>query len=302
MGIEIRPSGEAQAYAGAGRVIGKAKAREIAREEAQRAQELAFRQRAQQMSNDWELQKMLLNSQLDFQHEQRMIQIEQEKFEKAKAWDVEKMELASRLDFQMEEQKTQKQISIIDNDIDGITKYIKDNGIDEKSGEWVSLQNKLSELDEQKRNIKLGLKPGQEYGMKPAGWQYLTPEEQKQAARIGAGLEPRAAQPEEVKPIFTPAYIQKVLGVLSTGSPESPLGIPLQTLQTKEEHEKWAEKSFGPNWKTIVPEAIDVINEKFGTNELKPINSNIIQQFLIATGGNIEEAKKLAKQNGYKVD
>jgi len=44
MSIEIRPSGEAQAYAGAGRVIGKAKAREIAREEAQRVQELAYGQ------------------------------------------------------------------------------------------------------------------------------------------------------------------------------------------------------------------------------------------------------------------
>ena len=214
MSIEIRPSGEAQAYAGAGRVIGKAKARETAKEEAQRAQELAFRQRAQQMSNDWELQKMLLNSQLDFQHEQRMIQIEQEKFERAKAWDVEKMELRARLDFQKEEQKTQKQLSIVDNDIDGITKYIKDNGIDEKSGEWVSLQNKLSELDEQKRNIKLGLKP---YGMKPAGWQYLTPEEQKQAARIGAGLEPRAGEESAVEQYFK----QRSEGGL--GTPEPPV-------------------------------------------------------------------------------
>ena len=138
MSIEIRPSGEAQAYAGAGRVIGKAKAREIAREEAQRAQELAleeaqraqelaFRQRAQQMSNDWELQKMLLNSQLDFQHEQRMVQIEQEKFEKAKAWDVEKMELASHIDFQREEQDRQRKLSVIDSEEEAFDKYCREN-------------------------------------------------------------------------------------------------------------------------------------------------------------------------------
>ena len=109
MGIEIRPSGESTAYAAAGQTIGKAERgkEERARGErqTQQAQDLAARQRADQMAMDWELQKMQMRSQLDFQQELRDKQYEYDKFNRAKEWEVEKMGLASRFDFEQEEKE-----------------------------------------------------------------------------------------------------------------------------------------------------------------------------------------------------
>ena len=130
----------------------------------------------------------------------------------------------------------------------------------------------------------------------------LSPEEREEAINIRLGRIPRATKPTEEKPIFTQYNIQKGLGVLSTGAPSSALGIPLPVLESKKDHEEWAEKNWGPHWKTLVPEAIDVLNEKFGTNDLKPLSKSTMQQFLIASGGSIEEAKKLARQAGYEVE
>lgn len=153
MGIEIRPTGEATAITGAGRVIGQAQAREKSREEAQRVQELAFKQQAQATADQWELQKMILNSQLDFQHEQRMVQLDYEKFERAKAWDVEKMEIASRMDFQREEQKIQKQISSLDNESEAFEKYLKENPSDAKEP-WAKA--KREEFNNRRIEIQAG--------------------------------------------------------------------------------------------------------------------------------------------------
>jgi len=105
MAIEIRPTGEAAATAAAGRTIGKAKAKEAQRAEAQRAQEMAFRQQQVQAAREWEMQKMLMNSQQDFAHEMRMRQADLDKEARAEEWQTEKMELASRLDFEQEEKE-----------------------------------------------------------------------------------------------------------------------------------------------------------------------------------------------------
>ena len=64
-------------------------------------------------------------------------------------------------------------------------------------------------------------------------------------------------------PVHSPHYKAQILGQLKSGSPSSALGIPLETLTTAEDHKKFALKSFGPKWKTLVPEAVDIINEKF---------------------------------------
>jgi len=105
VGIEIRPSGEAKASAAAGTTIGKAKARETAREEARRAQEMSFRQQQAQAAREWELQKMLMNSQQDFAHEMRMKQADLEGEARSKEWEIEKMELHSKFDFEQDEKE-----------------------------------------------------------------------------------------------------------------------------------------------------------------------------------------------------
>jgi hypothetical protein len=99
MGIVKRQPGEAKVTAKAGEIIGKAAKEKQAEEEARRQQELSFKQAAQQRAMEWEIEKMTLRSQQDFQRELR-----------AKQWDLEKLEIRSRLDFEQEEKKRQERI------------------------------------------------------------------------------------------------------------------------------------------------------------------------------------------------
>lgn len=119
MGIEIHQQGEAELYAKAGHAIGAAQKAE--KEQALAVQhenmliEVAERRRAEQASRDWEFQKMQLNSQQDFAHEQRLHQADLEGEARSKEWEVQKMELRSQADFQQEEQERQQKITRIKN-------------------------------------------------------------------------------------------------------------------------------------------------------------------------------------------
>ena len=295
MGIRVE-HGTPSAYTGLGKLAGQAekKKEQIARSEreiergeqaASQIRSLKFQEeqnqlqeeasiRARKMAQEWESQKMLLNSQQDFAHEQRLHQSDLEAEARAKEWEVQKMELRSQMDFQREEQERQQKLTRIDNALMTIDKE-HDAGHFPDEKQYQSLKNYY---EIQKSGID--------------------------APPIGLIQPPKEAQEKD---IFTPYNIQKGLGALSTGSPTNMLGIPIQALTTKEEHEKWAEQNWGPSWKTLVPEAVDTINKKFGIvtpvtkTVLKPITDNIIQQYLIAAGNNIVQAKAAAKRDGYNI-
>lgn len=210
MAIELRPSGEAQAVAKAGQVIG---AGERAKEERAGAEREAARQqqlKAQQMAQEWEMQKMLYRSQQDFLHEQRITALDQEKFERAKKWDIDKMELASKIDFEQEEKQRQKEYEEFLNTRDYI-KQKAQTGIDEKEIENMNFMNAYNHKDLDKPEITEALGRSQEYinrlqGVKPTiekpesvteqQWNLLNPDEQRDRALIAAGIKPRAARPE----------------------------------------------------------------------------------------------------------
>jgi hypothetical protein len=132
MGIEIRPSGEAAAYASAGQIIG---AGQRAEEERARADEQAARNQqlqAQDMARQWEVQKMLLNSQQDFSHEQRMRQVELDKEARSHEWELQKAEIASRMDFEQQEKERIRRTAAytagrdVINENEGLSKEQKD--------------------------------------------------------------------------------------------------------------------------------------------------------------------------------
>lgn len=297
MGIEIRQPGEAKAAAQAGKAIGKSekakREQSIKLQQEQEAMQIAAQQKARRAALEWEQQKMALNSQQDFAHEMRMRQARLDAEARAREWEVEKMELHSRMDFEQEEKERIHRKAEYTAGRDAID---KNEGLTDEQKDMARflLSTKYSDLSEAAPG--LGLKPQTERRLSVAEqrWDLLTPEEQLQLAK-------QDLQTKEEKPIFTSYNVQKGLGVLSTGSPESALGIPLPVLESKEDHEKWAERNWGPHWKTLVPEAIDVINDKFGTNDLKPLSVEAAKPFILAAGGDIEEAKKLARQSGYEV-
>jgi len=100
--------------------------------------------------------------------------------------------------------------------------------------------------------------PTSPYGKQP--W-WMSPEKREsEEAQIAAGTKPRAAQPQA---IHTQHYIERTLGELETSSPYSSLGVPMDTLITRKEHEDFATVRFGPGWRKEVPEAVAIIDRKF---------------------------------------
>lgn len=61
---------------------------------------------------------------------------------------------------------------------------------------------------------------------------------------------------------FTESYNLKGLGELETGSPSSMLGIPMEMLRTEDQHITYATKRWGPDWQTVMPEAVEIIVRK----------------------------------------
>lgn len=298
MGIEIRPSGEAAGYAQAGTIIGQAEKgkeeRARAERQAEQSQQIAAQNSARQMAQEWEIQKMLLNSQQDFAHEQRLRQADLDTEARAKEWEVDKMEMRSKLDFEQEEKER-----------------VRDNVV-AVAGEKTLLESPMSDEERSRGLFNLwrqhpdspnlqkysGMEPQTDraqFGTPP--W-YLSPE-YKDTPEGKAALAKTQKTAEE-EPIFTPYNVQKGLGILSTGSPESPLGIPLPVLKNQKEHEQWAERNWGPSWKVLVPDAVDVINKKFGitTPVQRAATDQIMTQYLIANGNNLEKTRQaLAKDN-----
>ena len=125
MGIELRQPGEAAATAQAGQIIGKGERAKEDRARAEREQAQAAQDNARQVAMQWELQKMVLNSQQDFAHEQRLRQAQLEGEARAKEWEVDKMEIRSRIDFEAEEKERRRVMDEAVVGLKAIDKYVK---------------------------------------------------------------------------------------------------------------------------------------------------------------------------------
>jgi len=203
MSIEIRPSGEAQSQALAGEIIGKGKARERFAEDVRIANARAAQEAMQQKAMDWEAQKMQMRSAQEFAQELRLGQARLNAEARAKEWEVEKMEMISQADFAQEERvRTEKYGRFSDtmtyiDDLEQQGIYSKEQIADmkfraalpyEKDG-FKEVSQVLGEHDAVMRLQEQQEK--QEYGLKPAAYEYLSEEERQQAAKIQTGLDTR---------------------------------------------------------------------------------------------------------------
>jgi len=126
MSIRKEQPGGAKAAATAGAIIGKGERAKEDRARAERQQAQAAQDQARQLAIQWEQQKMLLNSQQDFAHEQRMRQAGLEAEARAREWDVEKMEIRSRIDFEAEEKDRRRVMDEAVVGLKAIDKYVKE--------------------------------------------------------------------------------------------------------------------------------------------------------------------------------
>ena len=164
MAITIQQPGAAKAAAAAGTAIGKGQRAKEDRARAEREQitttqqvaraaQRADQQKAQQVAMDWELQKMQMRSQQEFEQELRDKQREFDKFNRAKDWDLEKLELRSHIDFEMEEKERTEKIGRAQAKHDQVNKHITEGLIPPREKDWKT-DNMLWKLEQEINEIK----------------------------------------------------------------------------------------------------------------------------------------------------
>jgi hypothetical protein len=150
MGITRQQPGAAKAAIATGVVIGGAAREKEDRARAERQQAQAAQAKARQTAMDWELQKMQMRSEQDFQQELTDRQWDNEQFNRAKKWDIEKMELRSRMDFEIEEKERQRKLDVIRVERTTWEKEVKEGRASEKE-----LIYELDKLDNREMAIKM---------------------------------------------------------------------------------------------------------------------------------------------------
>lgn len=202
--------GEAGAAAG-GVAKGLGKAADIKRE---KQEQLDIEARAK----EWEKEKMLLRSQQDFLHEQRLRQADLDREARAQEWYNEKLEIASKEDFRIQEEDRIRRKATLYSGMETINNC--DAPENEKAKARFELKRQFPDIDgfedvlgfarqefqdelyqgltpeeiDKAKRIKLGLEP--RATVTRGQFQTLSPEEKYQADRIAAGLLPRASRPE----------------------------------------------------------------------------------------------------------
>jgi hypothetical protein len=160
MGITKQQPGAVKAAATTGVVVGTA-AREkedrarVEREQVRADQEAAQR-KARQTAMAWDLQKMQLRSQQEFEQELRTTQYSLDRFNRAKEWDIEKMELRSRIDFEQEEKERIREIGQVDAKITAVKKAQEDGMFTGREFEYESM---LFNLEQQRYGVKNPSRP-----------------------------------------------------------------------------------------------------------------------------------------------
>lgn len=184
---------------------------------------------------------------------------------RARTWEIEKMELRSRIDFEEEERKRIKEEEEYEV---GVRMILENDNLTE--------ERKADALNQfQMRKL--------------AG--YVPPE-------IGT----REREEREERGPFTALNIQRGLGALTTGAPTSPMGFPMEVLKSREDFETYATNQWGPYWRSLVPEAVELIENKLRPHGEKILTQEMMHSYAIAAEMNIEKAKELARKDGYRVD
>ena len=189
MPIEIQQPGMAQLY-GAAAVVSKAE------KEAQRKQDIQMQQQYQQNMK-------MLDAQLDL-----------EMYERSKRWEIDKMQLRSQVDFQREEQARQRKLDSYDNALQQIDKEVLAGRMTEQEAYPLKLKYEMNKMgvDAPTSLLPTG---GEEdrYGVRPYWMRGKdapegTPERQLYEAKLAEGIsgERMGTRPYYFDPSFLNTY------------------------------------------------------------------------------------------------
>ena len=286
MGITVK-HGKPSTIISAAKRAGKAKAAQRASEQAMAA---AARLREKQQDMEY---RMTLR--------QQDIAIDLQMQERAKQWEIQKMELRSQIDFQREEKQRQRKLDSYDNVDAELDKQVLSGNVSEEDVKLYRLKNDLarqgmnvsiSELRQQQED-RFGVRP---YWMRGRDAPEGTPERQLYEAKLAEGisgvrtgtvpwdLDPRyirtaAAEESRVnRGIFLePEDIDEFMGMGTAGLP---LG----------------DKQLDIGVRTDQPE---LIFKGYGEREPGTLDAATARQILAEAGGDRDKARQIARQRGY---
>lgn len=188
MPIRVEQPGLAGLY-GAAAVVSKAE------KEAQRKQDIQMQQQYQQ-------DMKVLDAQLDL-----------EMYERSKRWEIDKMQLRSQVDFQREEQQRQRKLDSIDSAIQQIDKEVSAGRMTEQEAYPLKLKYEMEKMGV---DMPTSLLPGREeegYGVRPYWMRGRdapegTPERQLYESKMAEGIsgERMGTRPYYFDPSFLSTY------------------------------------------------------------------------------------------------
>lgn len=207
MGVTIQQKGLAQLYGRAATLAGQA----------QRARELEQRAiRQQEQLRSIEAQKEAQQMQVEQQRSMRMLdaQLDLEMYERSKRWEIDKMQLRSQVDFQREEQSRQRKLDSYDNALTQIDKEVQAGTMTEKEAEPYKLKINLnkqgvnvsvSELRQGQDEDRFGVDP---YWMRGKDAPEGTPERQLYESKLQQEISGQRAGtiPYYLEPSFISTY------------------------------------------------------------------------------------------------
>ena len=286
---------------------------------------------AAQMAGEARKQEEVQKMQMEFDYRQSLrqqdMQIDLQMQERSKLWEIQKMELRSQIDFQREEQLRQRKLDSIDSAIQQIDKEVLAGRITEQ--EAYPIKQKL-EISKTGVSVPVSAFPGDEeerYGMPP--W-YTSPEWKDTPEGIAAREKAFPGDDEDrygVRPYYTDPEFERDFPELAAAkkrdvtegragtvpyhlSPEFLRTLPPSTAQemlenkgiffdSDEEFETWWVNLEGdtPTELPLGDKQLDMGIRVEG--EEKTLNETQARLILERTGGDKERARQIARQMGY---
>ena len=250
-----------------------------------------------------EIQKM----QMEFDYRQTLRQqdmtIDLQMQERAKQWEIDKMQLRSQIDFQREEQLRQRKLDSIDNAMQQIDKEVLAGRITEQ--EAYPIKQKL-ELSKTGVSVPVSAFPGDEeerYGVRPYWMRGKdapvgAPERQLYEAKMAEGIsgERMGTRPYYFDPSFLSTYpeaarqAQEARGIFLSDEEFSAMargetaGLPL------------ADKQLDIGVRADQPE---LIFKGYGKREPGTLDAATARAILTEADGDRDRARQIARQRGY---
>ncbi len=276
MPIEIQQPGLAQLY-GAAAALSKQET------EARRKEEAEARKQEIQEQRQYQQSVKQLDTQLDL-----------EMYERSKRWEIDKMQLRSQVDFQREEQQRQRKLDSFDSALQQIDKEVLAGRMTEQEAYPLKLKYQMNKMgvdapvsllptgDEEEG---FGVKP---YWMRGRGAPEGTPERQLYEAKMGQQIsgERRGVVPYYLDPVFIGNYPE------AARQAQEARGIFLSD-------EEFESIKRGTTELPLAGKELDVGVRTKVQAGVSPLSAAVARQILIEAGGDRDKARQIARQRGY---